>query len=1204
MKIRTQFLITMILFGVMLIIMSVSVILTSRHVGRLNEQEEIAHRIERGASDLGYLSNDFLLYGENQQFTRCESKFSSLSSDLSRLNPDTPEQAAIVKRIRENQERWQAVFTDVAATLPEDSLLRHVPAWRDVTQVAWSRIAVQNQGMVFDAIRVSELLRNQKDRLRRRNLILIVALLVIFGAYFLTNYFIGFRRTLKSITELRDGTRMIGSGNLDFVIQTRYKDEIGELARAFNRMTANLQRVTTSKTALEKEVAQRRKAEEDLRHHREWLSVTLSSIGDAVVATDTAGRITFINPVANGLTGWESEEALGRPIQSVVRTLNEKTGEPAEDIVERVLAEGCIVNMANHTALVARNGNRIPIEDSAAPIRDGNGNMIGVVLVFRDVTEKRQAQAALGEAADRLRIVADFTYDWEYWRSEDNRFLHVSPSCERVTGYTREEFIQDPGLLPRIIHPEDRERISDHMQNMRGGACELEFRIIHQDDRVRWLSHVCRPVVDSQGRPMGRRASNRDITGRKQAEESLRKSEHRYHSLFETMNEGFALHEILCDAEGRPSDYRFLEANPAFERQTGLKAEELIGRTLLEVLPDADPFWIERCGRVALTGRSDQFEYWSGPLERCYEVSAYQTEPGRFAAVFLDITERKKAEKALRDSESRFRMLSETAGRLLASDNPRGIVEELCSEVMEQLDCQSFFNFLVDEETGRLRLNARAGIPDEEAEKIRWLDYGEAVCGRVGEDGKRLVVENIGHITDLRTERLEFYGIRAYACHPLIVGGRIVGTLSFGSRTRDRFAPEDLAVMKTVAGQVATATDRMMLIEELRTSRDKLEIRVRERTAELEQRARQLSHLASELTLAEERERRRLAGILHDNLQQLLVGAKIHVELLANGLDKGRRKMIQDVLDLIVQSLKVSRSLTAELSPPRPEQGGLSASLRWLGRWMEETHGLKVDFSIDPLTDPEREDFSVLLFQSVRELLFNVVKHAGVMSARVDMHRDEDGRHRIVVSDRGVGLDTEALWENAYHGSGFGLFSIRERMMLMGGGFEVESRPGEGTSFSLLLPPEQTKCVQVEPPNVSRVQAGAGLHPVRAGGGRLRVMLVDDHEVMRNGLSTLLGRSPDIEVVGEISNGEEAVRAARKISPDVILMDVDMPKMNGIEATRRIHSIFPHIRIIILSVYEDQGIASSALDAGASAFITKSDSAEVLLSTIRGGCGS
>ena len=137
----------------------------------------------------------------------------------------------------------------------------------------------------------------------------------------------------------------------------------------------------------------------DLQKQREWLQVTLSSIGDAVIATDTKSKISFINPVASALTGWPIEEALGRPVQDLFRIINEKTREPAEDIVGRVLRERGNVALANHTALVARDGRKIPIEDSAAPIKDSAGKVAGVVLVFHDVTGKRRAEEALRRSA-------------------------------------------------------------------------------------------------------------------------------------------------------------------------------------------------------------------------------------------------------------------------------------------------------------------------------------------------------------------------------------------------------------------------------------------------------------------------------------------------------------------------------------------------------------------------------------------------------------------------------------------------------------------------------------------------------------------------------------------------------------------------------------------------------------------------------------
>lgn len=270
------------------------------------------------------------------------------------------------------------------------------------------------------------------------------------------------------------------------------------------------------------DITERKRAQDQLGSEKERLAVTLRSIGDGVIATDVAARVTVFNSVAEELTGWKGEEAVGRPLHEVFEIVNEDTRRPAPNPVDRVLRDGVVVGLANHTALIARDGTERPIADSGAPIRDASGRMCGVVLVFRDQTEQRRAEHA------------------------------------------------------------------------------------------------------------------------------VRESEKRFRTLFETMSEGFSLNEIICDEAGKPRDLRYLEVNPAFERHTGLKTADIIGRTTLQLFPDAEPSWFERYGKVALTGKPAHFEASFGPLGRWFEVSAYQTEPGRFAVVFFDITERKKAEEALR----------------------------------------------------------------------------------------------------------------------------------------------------------------------------------------------------------------------------------------------------------------------------------------------------------------------------------------------------------------------------------------------------------------------------------------------------------------------------------------------------------------------------------------------------------------------------
>jgi GAF domain-containing protein len=192
-------------------------------------------------------------------------------------------------------------------------------------------------------------------------------------------------------------------------------------------------------------------------------------------------------------------------------------------------------------------------------------------------------------------------------------------------------------------------------------------------------------------------------------------------------------------------------------------------------------------------------------------------------ATLTDITQRKRAEEALRIASIRAQLLSETAGQLLQSRKPQEMVNDLCRKVMEHMDCHIFVNYLVDEEMHRLRLNASAGLPDQMVEAIKWLNFGEAICGRVAQEGKRIVAENIQESCDRRADLVRSVGIRAYACHPIMAQGRVIGTLSFGTRSGPTFTEDSLALMKMVTDQVAIAMERMRVQEALQRANEELD---------------------------------------------------------------------------------------------------------------------------------------------------------------------------------------------------------------------------------------------------------------------------------------------------------------------------------------------------------------------------------------------
>ncbi|MBI5579600.1 MAG: response regulator, partial [Deltaproteobacteria bacterium] len=242
------------------------------------------------------------------------------------------------------------------------------------------------------------------------------------------------------------------------------------------------------------------------------------------------------------------------------------------------------------------------------------------------------------------------------------------------------------------------------------------------------------------------------------------------------------------------------------------------------------------------------------------------------------------------------------------------------------------------------------------------------------------------------------------------------------------------------------------------------------------------------------------------------------------------------------------------------------------------------------------EDVKVLLFESTRELLFNAAKHARVATAKVGFRQIEGKTLQVTVSDNGPGFDPAKMKQLGESGAGFGLFSIRERLDLIGGKLEIDSTPGSGSRIFLTAPLLQTEAA-VEPTEARR--EAPPVSPPEPG-AQIRVLLADDHAVMRQSLAFMLSQEPDIEVVGEAQDGGEAVELAGKLRPDVILMDISMPGVNGIDATRSINGAYPEICVIGLSMHEEGERSQAIRSAGATDYVTKSAPKAHLVAAIRG----
>jgi PAS domain S-box-containing protein len=265
------------------------------------------------------------------------------------------------------------------------------------------------------------------------------------------------------------------------------------------------------------ELAERVRLEGQIAQEKELLARTLASIGDAVIATNERGEVSFLNAEAERLTGWKSSEASGRPLPDVFRIVNETTRQPVENPVEKVIRTGGIVGLANHTVLISRQNLETPIDDTAAPIRQAGGRIFGVVLVFRDVTEQRRADRSKAH----LAAIVEYSGDVILTKDLQGRILSWNASAERLFGYTAQEIIGQPVTVlfpPDRLHEEDR--ILAHLRE--GGPVErLETVRIAKDGRRIPVSLTVSPLKDSDGKIIGASKTLHDITDLVAAREAL-----------------------------------------------------------------------------------------------------------------------------------------------------------------------------------------------------------------------------------------------------------------------------------------------------------------------------------------------------------------------------------------------------------------------------------------------------------------------------------------------------------------------------------------------------------------------------------------------------------------------------------------------------------------------------------------------------------
>jgi PAS domain S-box-containing protein len=377
-RIRTQFVVTVLLFGVLLAAISASAIATNYQVSQAGDQAALARRIAQGAGELSYLANDYVIYRESQQIERWHARFDSFAADAAALRPGNPEEQLVALNLQNNALRLKGVFGSVVALVESSSTGQAEPIDPTLLQVAWSRIAVQTQGLMSDASRLSQLLSSRVDRLQRTNSIVVVALITLFSAYFFFNYWLIQRRLLRAIANLQSGTAVVGAGDLDFRIEARSNDEVGDLSHAFNRMTARLQAAT-----------------EEVRKERRRYQELFDFAPDGYVVTDRAGTIQAANRAMGELLGEPAPHLPGQKLDHFVASVDAAAFHRLLNQLAGTRGGGPV---RSELSLESRTSGTVHAAVSATVSVSATGEVEGLRWLLRDVTREKQMQAALVHA--------------------------------------------------------------------------------------------------------------------------------------------------------------------------------------------------------------------------------------------------------------------------------------------------------------------------------------------------------------------------------------------------------------------------------------------------------------------------------------------------------------------------------------------------------------------------------------------------------------------------------------------------------------------------------------------------------------------------------------------------------------------------------------------------------------------------------------
>jgi len=659
---------------------------------------------------------------------------------------------------------------------------------------------------------------------------------------------------------------------------------------------------------------------------------------------------------------------------------------------------------------------------------------------------RRDAAFDTALTAETFRLFFDEAPDYCYVISPQGTILDVNTTALQALRYTKDELVGRPVLS--LYSPDSADKAKGLFRKWRttGVLVNEELTVLTKDGTARVVLLSVHALRKPDGGLLHSVSVQRDVTDlkhrqrteREALEHAVTDSETKYRTLIEHLPA--ITYTAALNASGSRS-----YVSPQVESILGYSPAAYIDNPDIwreSLHPDDRPRVLQVLSHTHATGEPLAIEYRIRSRDDQFvwvrdEAGVVRDAEGRplyLQGVMLDITAHRRANQELRRNyevqqaiNALLRLSLEEIPLDALLQRALGLVLALPWLAVEARGCV----FLAEQATGGLTLIAHQGLPDSVLKQCASLPPGKCLCGRAASTGALLFATHEDENHELCCAGL---GPHGHYCVPLRFGNRVYGVLTtYVASGMERTASEE-NFLSLAAHTLAAIVMRKRAKEEIRTYQSELRA------------------LAAKLVLAEESERKRLATALHDSLGQNLALIKIRLGVLGEQYGPGpASKALAEIRETFSAGIEQLRTLTFELSPPMLYELGLVPALEWLGERFEKQHGVR--FTIQaPAEHPRPDDVvGVLLFQSVAELLRNVAKHAGAQHVTIGI-TGADARVRITVRDDGRGFDAAALRPYAYENQSFGIFSIRERMRHIGGGFEMAAQPGRGTTVTLDAP--------------------------------------------------------------------------------------------------------------------------------------------------------